>query len=127
MATVSITYGNPHLGRPSNKVMLPTWLAMPNGDVGEAFKVGEYNDGTVQFTGTFGTGGSVTLRGSNMPEPDVATAAHWFTMTDAQGNAITKTSAAGEVQLEAPLWISPIITAGDGTTAINVYMKCKKD
>lgn len=126
MAISAVVYQNPHVGEPTQNTRLPVWLAIANGNVGERVKVGNYNDATVQIKGTFGVGGSVTMRGSDMADPDVETAAHWFTITDAQANAITKTAAAGEVHLEAPMWLSPIVTAGDGTTAIDVHLKLVK-
>lgn len=63
----------------------------------------------------FGTGGSVTLEGSN----DGVT---FFPLTDPQGNAITKTAAALEVIEEVPRYIRPNCTAGDGTTDISVIL-----
>jgi len=126
MAEKAVRFGNKNVGGIVNRMLYPIWEAIPNGDYGERIKLGEYRDATVQITGTFGTGGSISLRGSNLEDPDAGTAAHWFIITDPQGNAITKTAAAGEVNLEAPLWISPIVTAGDGTTAINVFLKATR-
>ena len=97
-----------------------------NTDTGVAVKTANLSDKCVQFDGTFGAGGSVTLRGSNVANADDTVAAHWFPLTDPQANAITKTSASGEQLLENPLWISPQVTAGDGTTAINVRLIAKK-
>lgn len=99
---------------------------LANTDTGVAVRTASFADKCVQFDGTFGAGGSVTLRGSNLENPNDATASHWFPLTDPQANAITKTSASGEQVLENPLWISPIVTAGDGTTSINVRLIAKK-
>jgi hypothetical protein len=69
----------------------------------------------VVIDGEFGVGGSCTLEGSN-------DGSHYYALTDPQGNAITKTAAAMEAIEEAPLHYAPYVTAGDGTTAINVTM-----
>jgi len=81
------------------------------GDTGKPVLFAQYPDRTVHITGTFG---SVTLRGSNKSNPDDATAGDWFDLTDPQGNAITLTSAGGELIAENPLWVSPIATGGSG-------------
>lgn len=96
---------------------------MANGDVGSPVMLGDWADRTVQITGTFGVGGSVTLEGSN----DSANATPTYTaLTDPQGNAVTKTGAAIEALEELPLLVRPNVTAGDGTTALNVKMVCRR-
>lgn len=107
------------------KVFAYNWT-LANTDTGVPIRTANLSDKCVQFDGTFGAGGSVTLRGSNYQNPNDATAAHWFPLTDAQANAITKTSASGEQVFENPLWISPQVTAGDGTTSIVVRLIAKK-
>lgn len=89
-----------------------TWTGLLNGDQGEAATYPDYGgDATVTFEGTFGVGGSITLNGSN-------DGVNFYPMTDPQGNAITKTAAGMEVVEEAPLYIRPNVTAGDGTTLL---------
>lgn len=95
--------------------MLVVWTPLANGDAGGAFETGDYADYTVQIAGTFGTGGSVNFEGSN----DGST---WFVLTDPQGNAATKTAAALEVIEEAPRYVRPNVTAGDGTTALTATL-----
>lgn len=97
--------------------VLVAWagLLSSSTDVGSAFETGDFADFTVQIGGTFGTGGSVTFEGSN----DGTT---WLALTDPQGNAVTKTAAAIEVCEEAPRYVRPNCTAGDGTTDITVTM-----
>jgi hypothetical protein len=99
---------------------LVTWDAMTYSDGaiandgGSPVSLPDFADLTVTVEGTFSTGGSVTLKGSN----DGGTTYH--ALTDPQGNAITKTAAAIEVVTETPLLIRPHVTAGDGSTAIDV-------
>lgn len=85
------------------------WSGLLNGDDGAAIQFAEFADKSIQFSGTFGVGGSITLQGSN-------DGTNWFPLTDPQGNAITKTAAALEKVDEATAWVRPIVTAGDAAT-----------
>ncbi len=107
-------------------VEVVTWV-LANGDTGAPIAFASYGDKTMQIFGTFGSGGSVTLQGSNDPRvvSDAGNAV-WFSLVDPQGNAITKTSAAGEALLENPLYIRPSCTAGDGTTSLTVILCARK-
>jgi len=99
------------------------WLGLLNGDVGRECDIAEYADLTVTFNitpgGSFGLGGTIVLEGSN----DLV---NWFTLTDAQGNAISKTAAAIEVVEEAPRYIRPNVTAGDGTTNLECWVTARR-
>lgn len=103
------------------------WLAMANGDVGgpptnyplTQVSLPGYPDRTIQFTGTFGAGGSVSLKGSN----DGGNT--WAILTDPLGNALTFTSAGMKQITELPEYVRPEVTAGDGTTSINAYLFCR--
>lgn len=92
-----------------------TPLTTTNTD-GQAFNSADFQDRTVQITGTFGTGGSVTMQGSN---DDGVT---WATLTDPLGNNLTFTAAGMKQITELPQYIRPLVTAGDGTTSLNVYL-----
>ena len=72
-----------------------------------------YTDKSVQVTGTFGTGGSVRIEGSN-------DGTNYAVLADAQGNALDITTAKIEEISAAVLYIRPRITAGDGTTNLAV-------
>lgn len=86
-----------------------------SGDVGTAVALGSWPDRSVQILGTFGTGGEITLQGSN----DGGTT--WATLTDPQGNSIVKSAAAIEAITEAVHMIRPICSAGSGAD-IDVYL-----
>lgn len=101
-------------------IVLVTWTGLLNGDTGSAVGLANFADKTMQVTGTFGSGGSVTMQGSN-------DGTNWFTLVDPQGNALTKTSAAGELILENPVYIRPNVTAGDGTTSLAVTVACRRN
>ena len=102
-----------------NQVMLWAWLAVANGDTGAPVKIANFADMTVTIDGTFGVGGSCTFQGSN-------DGTNWYALTDPQGNAITKTAASMEQVTEAPRYVRPSVTAGDGTTAIDIRLVARR-
>lgn len=110
---------NPDFVQPGNVDMehatLVTWSGLLNGDTGTRVSYTDFPDRTVQFLGTFGTGGSVSFEGSN-------DGTNWVVLTDPQGNAITKTAAGIEAVTETPRYVRPSVTAGDGTTNLTVIM-----
>jgi hypothetical protein len=88
-------------------------------DVGTALEMPGSSDRSVQVTGTFGTGGSVRIEGSN-------DGTNYAVLTDPQGNALDITTAKIEAVMELTRYIRPRITAGDGTTSLTVSMLVKK-
>lgn len=100
-------------------VKLVTWTGLLNGDDGSPAQWCDYADRCVQVSGTFGTGGSVTVQGSN----DGTT---WATLVDPQGNNLTFTAAKIEQALELPRYVRPIVTAGDGTTSLTVTILMRR-
>jgi hypothetical protein len=98
--------------------VLVTWTPLANGDTGGPVDLPSHSDRTIQVTGTFGVGGSVTIEGANVGT--------YTALTDPQGNAVTKTVAAIEALEEAPKLTRPNVTAGDGTTALTVTMYCRR-
>lgn len=95
-------------------------------DIGIPIDMPGSADRTIQFTGTFGAGGTIVLQGSNFLVPTPGTDADWFTLTDPQGNAISKTAAGGEAVLELTRWVRPKVTAGDGTTSLSARLLVKR-
>lgn len=94
---------------------LVTWSGLLNGDDGSPVNLSDFPDRTVQVIGTFGAGGSVNFEGSN-------NGVNWAVLTDPQGNAISKTTASMEAVTETPVFVRPIVTAGDGATNLSVIM-----
>jgi len=88
-----------------------SWTGLLNGDVGEAVEMPGSIIRSIQFTGTFGVGGTIVLQGSN-------DGTNYVTLTDPQGNAISKTAAGIESISEITRYIRPSATAGDGTTTL---------
>jgi hypothetical protein len=97
------------------------WENVPNGSTGEAVQLGSYQDRSVQVTGTFGAGGSVSIQGSN----DGGTT--WATLSDPLGNALTFTAAGLKQVLELTDRVRCSVTAGDGTTSLDIHMFMRKD
>ena len=111
MATISSTFV------PTTTLSTTTvkWTGMTTGDVGAGVAYSDYRDRTVQILGTFG-GATVTIEGSN----DGGTT--WATLTDQGGNNLTFTAAGIKHVQQLTEYIRPTVTAGDGTTALTVYV-----
>lgn len=92
------------------------WTGLANGDDGEALEIPEYPDHTMQVVGTFGSGGSVAWEGSN----DGGTT--WAALADLSGSVIAQTDTAVVRAQEKPRLVRPRVTAGDGTTLLDVYV-----
>lgn len=99
-----------------------TWTGLLNGDTGAAVSLAEFADKSIQFSGTFGAGGTIVLQGSN----DLTSPTNWFTLTDPQTSAISKTAAALEQVIEQTVWVRPSVTAGDGTTSLTARLLCRR-
>lgn len=95
------------------------WDAVPNGGNGDSVSMVDYPDVCVVIDGAFGVGGSCTLKGS-------MDGTNFYPLTNPQGNVITMTSAGIATVIETPEYIAPFVTAGDGTTAINVSMMLRR-
>lgn len=122
MAIVNWTAGSLNDGHKAGQQVI-TWV-LANGDTGQPFRPSNLRDSVGQIFGTFGTGGSVTMQGSNDPRviTDPSNAV-WVTVQDSLGNAWTKTSAGGDNLLENYIYFRPHCTAGDGTTALTIVVK----
>ncbi len=88
-------------------------------DVGVAIEMPGSADRSVQVLGTFGTGGSLRIEGSN----DGST---YAVLTDPQGNALDFTTAKIETVMELTRYIRPRITAGDGTTSLTCVVLMRR-
>lgn len=100
----------------NHKTFTVTWAGLANGASGTAFVVPEnFGLGAIQATGTFGSGGSATMLGSN----DGLTFGSLPSILLAGANAMTAAAPIAEVDCIA-LVVAPKVTAGDGTTALTV-------
>lgn len=98
-----------------------TWetLTQTGLDSGDPLEMPGSAERSVQVIGTFGVGGSVRIEGSN-------NGVDYATLTDPQGNALDVTAAKIETVMELTRWIRPRVTAGDGTTDLDVIMLVRR-
>lgn len=89
------------------------WSGLLNGDLGAPVQFADISDRSVQIEGTFGVGGTVLIQGSN-------DGANWRTLTNPAVAALSITTAGVYQVTEATQNIRPNVSAGDGTTSINV-------
>jgi hypothetical protein len=87
-----------------------TWAGLGVADDGRAVEYSEFADRSVQFAGTFG-GASVSLQGSN-------DGVNWHILSDPFGAPITKTTGSLVAVTEMTRYVRPLVSGGDGTTAI---------
>jgi hypothetical protein len=96
-----------------------SWTPLANGDSGSPLEMPGSSIRSVQFTGTFGAGGTIVFEGSN-------DGTNYVTLTDPQGNAISKTSAGIEAILELTRYVRPRVSAGDGTTSLTATLLVRR-
>ena len=91
------------------------WIGLANGESGEPFISPGTADKTVQVKGTFGSGGNVIIEGS-------LDGVDYFQLKDELGNNLSFSSTDGETVMQNVVYLRPRVTAGDGTTAIDVWL-----
>lgn len=85
-------------------------------DNGAAISMASFADRSVQVLGTFGAGGTIVLEGSN----DGGTT--YVTLKDPLGNNLSFTAAGLKMVGDLAYHVRPRVTAGDGTTDLDVYL-----
>lgn len=108
-------------GRENDGAWLYKWPALANGDVGSPLIFPSHSDRSVHVKGTFGAGGTCLIEGTLEITP-----ATWSTLNDPQGNLLSFTTEKIEAVLENVTCIRPRVSAGDGTTALDVYILVSK-
>lgn len=99
-----------------NSVYIATWAAIGDADTCTAIPMSGASDRSIQVSGTFGSA-TLSLLGSN-------DGTNYIVLTDPQGNAIAKTSAAIEQILELTRYIKPS-TAGGTSSSLTVSVLLK--
>ena len=101
-----------------------TWTALAltqtatSSNTGLAVEICNRADRSVQFDGTF-DGATVVLQGSN-------DGTNWYSLTDPQGNAISKTAGGLEQVEELTYYVRPYVsTSTNGNTSITIVMIMK--
>ena len=98
--------------------MLYAWTLTSSDTEGASIDAHEYGDRTVQIAGTF-DGATVVLQGSN-------DGTNWFSLTDPQGNAISKTTAAMETVMEVPLYTRGTSSGGGASQSVTISLFCRR-
>jgi len=96
-----------------------TWTGLLNTDTGDLFQFPDWADRCIQVFGTFGAGGTILIEGSN-------DGVNWGTLNDTNGVALSLTAASLRQMSEAPLFIRPRVSAGDGTTSLTATVVCRR-
>lgn len=123
MATIAYALSNPPtIGRSSSGVLVVSWVGLANSDYGQALSVPALADRSIHLLGALGTGGAATIYGTNKPDPNLATDTDWSILNDPQANPLVMSVLKVESVMEPTLWIRPKITAGDGSTLLNLYL-----
>jgi len=101
------------------------WIGITTNQYGEPYRRSQYNDKCVQVLGNFGSGATVTLYGSCLRSPNLASDTDWFILTDTTETNLAFTSASGAQILQNPRWIRPKVTGGT-SPAVNVHIEAMK-
>lgn len=99
----------------ANGALQIEWTGLLNGDNGDGVELPWMADKTVEVFGTFGAGGSVSVKGTNR---DTITPASDAALNNPQGTALALTTVGCKAILENPRFIYPHATAGDGSTSL---------
>lgn len=117
MSTITPTYPAPSGSESFTNVRQYKW-AMTGADTGVAVMNGNFGDKTISVIGGVWTGPTTLLvEGSN-------DGTNFITLTDPQGNAISKTADFIETIEENPLYIR-VRSSGGTTNALPVILVCR--
>lgn len=114
MATAQVTHEEVLQGQAA----LYTWTLTQANSEGLSITAHEFGDRTVQVSGTF-DGATVILQGSN-------DGSAWFTLTDPQGNGISKSAEAMETVMEVPRYTRANSSGGGASQAVVLSLFCRR-
>ena len=112
--TRTVTDGATTSGSPTFTSATAAFVA---NDVGAPITAHEFGDRTLQVTGTFDSA-TVVLEGANVST--------YTTLTDPQGNSMSKTAAAIEQVMEVPRYTRPNSSGGSGSQSVTVTLFCRR-
>ena len=121
MATITptITHIGNGAGQDSNgPSAIVQWTPVTEADTCSPVELVGLPDRSVQIAGTFGSA-TIVLQGSN-------DGTNYATLTDPQGNAISKTAAAIEMVAEVARYTKPS-TSGGTSSSITITMLCRRN
>lgn len=96
------------------------WLGLDGDDYGEAVRISNWQDRSVQVLGTWDAA-TLVIQGSN----DGGTT--WETLHDTAGNNLTFSSNGLKQILELVDLIRPSVSGGGATTSLNVWIQTRGD
>src|SRR2546423_562302 len=111
----------PTVTRPSRNTISFSYALMANGDTGTPIheQHADYSDRTVQFKGTLGAAGTLTVQGS------LDDGTTWHTLTDQSDNNLALTALKTESIMQGCPLMRPSIS-GDVTTSLTVIFLCRR-
>jgi hypothetical protein len=80
-------------------------------------------DKTVQCIGNFAGSASIAIQGSN--DSTTGSDGTWFSLEGPGDSVLAFTAAGGDVIKENPIWIRPLLSSGNGSTDIDVYVNTR--
>jgi len=98
---------------------LAQWTDLATGDTGAPFPQSSWSDRSVQVSGTFGAGGTLSLEGSN-------DGTNWALLRDPFGADLAVTAAGIFAVMEITRFVRPHVTAGDGATLLDVALLARR-
>ena len=96
-----------------------TWSGITTGAICAPVSLAHWSDRSVQIDGVFGSGGTVTVNGSNNNVT-------YYGLNDPSLTPISKTSGGISQILEITAYVYPVITSGDSNTLLTVTMLCRR-
>ena len=90
------------------------WTPITSGDVGDWMPASTLPDKTMTGQGVW-NGATLIIQGANADDKSDA-----YTLTDGQGNAVSKTADFGEVLQENPKYIRPSCPTGGASTSLTI-------
>lgn len=105
------------LSTPFRGASIVKWPSLANEDTGRPYSHASFNDRSVDVLGTFGSGGTVLIEGSNE-----VIATSFATLNDQQGNPVSVTLRKIVAIMENVVHIRPRVSAVDANTLIDVYL-----
>jgi hypothetical protein len=115
--------------RPVPGEVIYTWAGVINSSTpAPVIPPGGHNDRTIQISGTPGAGLAIDVQGSNQT---VNPGTEWASLRE-PGNAklntllVTANLGSGDMRqiLESTQQVKPVLSGGDGTTALTIRLKC---
>jgi hypothetical protein len=118
MTTRALTLTDIRAGTPQGDPAVPcktaSWTGLTDGDDGDPLPtdtIVQYMDRTFQINGTFGSGGTLVIEGTN-------DGTNWYTLDDPQGIPLSITTAGIYQVIQVTLKMRPRVSAGTGVNLI---------